>query len=320
MMSRRRPPVPAPALLLVAAAAGAALLIHPAAATVPLDPNIPNEQALIDAGLSGVPDPRQPTSPIAVDRVLLDSVATYVQYHIAGPHAAQGDPTPTLSDDQGVQVTGDTSSGISSTADWLLPFSVPAWLPWRPPTVRRGYIILPPLPPTARAAILQFGAPGAPGAPGGPVGPGAGETIRVPLGPRVAVLLRVAHPRVMARAAGLTLALQDLGVAHLTYAYTLRGPAPYSVAVMRRSPSFAPSDPTDPLLTADGHAVPAFAPVTNCATDSLGLRCVTTIVFPPQRPGARLILTIPALQTGFLFVHPARHPLSGPWRLPAIVP
>ena len=176
---------------------------------------------------------------------------------------------------------------------------------------------MPPLPPTARAAILQFGAPGAPG---GPVGPGAGETIRVPLGPRVAALLRVAHPRVMARAAGLTLALQDLGVAHLTYAYTLRGPAPYSVAVMRRSPSFAPSDPTDPLLTADGHAVPAFAPVTNCATDSLGLRCVTTIVFPPQRPGARLILTIPALQTGFLFVHPTRHPLSGPWRLPAIVP
>jgi len=177
MMSRRRPPVPVPVLLLVlllVAAAGAALLIRPAAVTVPLDPNIPNEQALIDAGLSGVPAPRQPTSPIAIDRVLLDGAATYVQYHIAGPHAPQGDPTPTLTDDQGVQVTGDTSSGVSSTTDWLLPFSVPAWLPWRPPTVRRGYIILPPLPPTARAAVLQFGAPG------GPVGPGAGETIRVP--------------------------------------------------------------------------------------------------------------------------------------------
>jgi len=109
-----------------------------------------------------------------------------------------------------VRVTGDTLSNVSSLTDWPLPVPLPAWLPWHPPTIQRGYLILAPLPPTARAAVLQFGAPG------GPPGPGGGETIRVPLGPHTLILRRLAHPRATARAAGLT--LQELGVAHLTYA------------------------------------------------------------------------------------------------------
>lgn len=154
----RRPPVRGPALLLllvlVAMAAGTTLLVHPTATAVPLDPHIPNAHALSDAGLGGAPDPSQPTRPIAVDRVLLDGAATYVQYHIAGPHAPSGDPVPTLTDDQGVRVTGDTLSSVSSLTDWPLPVPLPAWLLWHPPTIQRGYIILAPLPPTARAAVL----------------------------------------------------------------------------------------------------------------------------------------------------------------------
>jgi hypothetical protein len=95
---RWRPPVRSPALLLllvlVAVAAAAALLVHPTATAVPLDPHIPNAHALSDAGLSGAPDPSQPTRPIAVDRVLLDGAATYVQYHIAGPQTPWAILTP----------------------------------------------------------------------------------------------------------------------------------------------------------------------------------------------------------------------------------
>ena len=71
-------------LLLVAVAAGIALLTRLAVADVPLDSHIPHEQALIDVGLSGVPGPDQPTAPIAVDRVLVDGAATYVQFHRTG--------------------------------------------------------------------------------------------------------------------------------------------------------------------------------------------------------------------------------------------
>jgi len=64
-------------LLLVAAAVGLALAARPTTAAVaPLDPNIPNEQALINAGLSGTPGPGQPAAPVVVDRVLVDGAAT----------------------------------------------------------------------------------------------------------------------------------------------------------------------------------------------------------------------------------------------------
>jgi len=90
MVPQRPPHLRAPLLvvgllmLLVAAAAGIALALRPAAASVPLDPGIPNEQALIARGLSGMPSPGQPATPIAVDRVVTDGAATYVQFHSTG--------------------------------------------------------------------------------------------------------------------------------------------------------------------------------------------------------------------------------------------
>jgi len=306
-------------LLLVAAAAGIALLVRPVAATLPLDPAIPHEQALINAGLSAAPPPGQPTGPIAVDRVLVDGAATYVQYHMTASPSPSSNPSPTLSDDQGTPVTGDIYSGVSSMSDWTFPVPLPAWLPWHPPTVQRGYIILAPLPPPARAAVLHFGAPG------GPPGPGAGETVHVPLGPHAAALRRLAHPGTTARAAGLTLTLRALGLAHLTYTYTaasLSG-APYPVGHLHTlsSPGLgAPPDPTAPLLVAAGHPVPATALSADCATAAHALRCAITLVFPPQPSGTRLTLTIRAVQLGNPFAPSTQHPLPGPWRLPATVP
>ncbi len=154
-------------LLLVAAAAGISLAVRPVATSVPLDPHIPHEQALIDAGFAGTPGPGQPTAPFAIDRVLVDGAATYVQYHMAVPVGTPLYPLPALpilADDRGVPVPvfgGDrfSASGVSSESGWTLLFALPAWVPWHPTTVRRFYVILPPLPAGARAAVLRFGPP-----------------------------------------------------------------------------------------------------------------------------------------------------------------
>jgi len=308
-------------LSLVLSAALLSFALRPISPGVPLDPGIPNEQALIDAGLSGSPGPSQPTAPIAVDRVLVDGAATYVQYHISGPGGPQGDPLPTLSlsDDRGVPVTGDSSSGGNAAPDWPLPFPLPAWLPWRPSTIRRGYLILAPLPPTAHAAILQFGTPHS------TLGPNSGETVRVPLGPHASILQRIAHPATTARAAGLTLALRDLGPAHLTYTYASRGGLPSSFTQLHRTysspaPPGAAFDPAGQLVDAAGHLVPTAALGTDCTSDAQGLRCATTVVFPPQPPATRLTLTISAVQVGAWFAPPAPRVTRGPWRLPFTVP
>ena len=83
------------------------------------------------------------------------------------------------------------------------------WRPPRPPTVWHGYyVIQPPLPATARIAVVQFG--------GQDLG-GVVETVRVPLDLRALALRRIVHPGTRVRASGLTLTLRDLAVAHLTY-------------------------------------------------------------------------------------------------------
>jgi len=322
---RRRLPLRAAALLLVlvALAAGVALAVHPSPPGVPLDSGIPNEQALIDAGLAAVPGPGQPTRPVAVDRVLVDGAATYVQYHMPapGPSGTPGFPFPTLTADRGAPVTVDFSGGVSSMSDGTFPVPLPAWLPWHPPTVRRGYLILPPLPPTARAAVLHFGAPG------GPPGPGAGETVRVPLGPRTRLLSRVAYPGTTAHAAGLTLTLRTLGPAHLTYADAppggARSPASLSSSFSSFSattPGGAAPNPDGQLTDRAGHPLPTVTLRTTCAADALGLRCATTLAFPPQPPGTRLTLTVRTLPGGTPFPPATPLPRHGLWHLSLTIP
>ncbi len=326
-------------LLIVAAAAALALLVRPAATVVPLDPHIPHEQALLDAGFAGVPRPDQPDAPVAVDRVLVDGAATYVQYHMAVPVGTPLYPMPALpilADGRGVPVPvsgGDrfSTGDVSPAAGWTLPVALPAWLPWHPTTVRRFYAALPPLP--ARAVALRFclnvGQRGC-----SPV-----ETILVPLDPRAAALRRRAHPGTTTHAAGVTLALRDLGVTHLTYTYIYAPPGgtPYLALPRIALPTpgrdvFTPLP--DALRDAAGRPVPAVARPTVCATRPRLLRCAVTLVFPPQPPGARLTLTIRAVQLDPLGLRGARlgspkvqlgpptapRPTRGPWLLPVVIP
>ncbi len=292
-------------LLLVAVAIRVALLTPPAVAAVPLDPNLPNEQGLIAAGLSGTPGRGQPTGPIAVDRVLVDGAATYVQYHTAAPAGSQGDPLPTLSDDRGVPIAGDVHSGVTFSSGWAIPLPLPSWLPWHPQTVRHGVVVLPPLPPTARAAVLRFGGAGTPS------GPGGGETVRVPLDLRPLARRHVAHPGTTARAAGLTLTVRELAFSHLSYTYVPPPGAPSGFG----GPSSAV------LADAAGRPVPAVMLDSECASNSIGqpgMRCDARLVFPPQHAGAHLTLTISAF-----WIYGARggqRLLRGPWRLPFVVP
>jgi len=291
---RRRAPLPAAALplllLLILIAAALASLVRPAAG-VPLDPHIPHEQALLDAGFAGAPGPDQPDAPVAVDRVLVDGAATYVQYHTSVPVGTPTYPMPALpilADGRGVPVPvwgGDrfSTGDVSSAAGWTLPVALPAWVPWHPTTVRRFYAVLPPLPAPARATTLRFclnvGQRGC-----SPV-----ETILVPLDPRAAALSRRAHPGTTTHAAGVTLALRDLGVTHLTYTYTYAPHGGPSYPVLPRIDLPTPGRDVftplrDALRDAAGRVVPAVARPTICATGARVLRCATTIVFPPQPP------------------------------------
>ncbi len=287
----------------IAAAAGLALATRPTTAAVaPLDPNIPSEQALINAGLSGTPGPGQPAAPVVVDRVLVDGAATYVQYHLMGRNGQPDYPTFTLSDDQGDGVASG-SSGTMYPTGWALPFPLPAWVPWRPSTTWRGVEFLGPLPSTAHAAVLQFTIPGS------LTSLTTYKTIRVPLDLRALARRHVAHPHTMARAAGLTLTAQDVDFTHLTYTYTLPGNSQAFTARPR-------------LVDDSGRVVSVAAVGGECSSDAHATNCTETWVFPPQPSGARLTLTIPTFQ---LFVHGAWRPrlaraLAHPLRRPLTTP
>ncbi len=228
-MTLRRPRTPTPLLcaalmlLLVAVAAGIALLTRLAVADVPLDSHIPHEQALIDVGLSGVPGPDQPTAPIAVDRVLVDGAATYVQFHRTGSLSSQSDPIPAIFD---AQIYGAYYDGFSSSSGWTLPLALPSWVPWHPPTTQHGYAILGPLPASAHGVVLQFDGPGRLN------GLGRGETVRVPLGSVALTRWRITHPGLRARDGGIALTLRDLDFTHASYTYT-------QPVAARSSPFFA---------------------------------------------------------------------------------
>ena len=283
-------------LLFVAVAAGVALTARTTSPELALDPNIPNERALIALGLSGTPGLGQPTHPIAVDRVLVDGAATYVQFHLTGdwggpgePHAPQGNPADvTLSDDQGTVIDAGMGGSLYLARPSL---RLPSWVPWHSPATWRGDIIGSPLARTARVAIIRFGVHG---------GLGAGETVRVPLDLRGLARRHVGHPSAQVRAAGLTLTVQELDFTHLTYTYTIPG----------GSSAFPQSN----RLT-NGRHVPVPVVTVNgyCSGDTSRMACAEIEAFPPQQAGARLTLTVPAFQVN-------NRTLKGPWRYSFIIP
>jgi len=285
--------------LLVILFSGSALvsgaLAHQAI-SAPLDPNLPNEQALIARGLSGVPGSDQPTQPVAVDRVVVDGAQTYVQYHITdhmdwlGPGFG-ADPLPVLTDDRSIPVAQKGAAGSLWMERGLAP--IPSWLPWRPPTIRRGDLIMGSLPAAAHGAILRFA---------------GGESVHVPLDLHPLATLRVSHPRARAQAYGIVLTTPEVSDSYLGYAYTL--PARTSAAPW---PMW--------LATATHRVLPVVASGSACQTGPRGTRCQGVVTFPPQRPGTRLIFTIPTFEVEATDGWRGRTgPLPGSWRLMVIAP
>src|SRR5260370_4460537 len=124
-------------VLVLAVTVGVAVALFrrvPSAST--LEDQIPDEHALIAAGLSGVPAPGQPTRPLAVDRVVVDGAHTYIAYHYTVNPGRGFVPTPilTLFDDRGnlLSAAGDVHCE-RTRASWPLP----SWLPWQPAAVIR---------------------------------------------------------------------------------------------------------------------------------------------------------------------------------------
>ncbi len=314
-MTPRRPPRPRASLLvggllllLVAAAAGIALVVRPAVAVVPLDPTIPNGHLLIARGLSGVPDPGQPTTPIAVDRVVTDGTTTYVQFHTSASATRPGGLfwssfSPRLSDDTGTLVTFNwvLSSASPQAPLPALPFPVPSWFPWSPSVVTRGTLVLGPLPPTARAAVLRFDQLGR--------GVGTGETVRIPLN-LAALRQRRAYTGPLVRRAGLELRVAAARDTSLVLGYEL--PDDLTSGVFLNGVT---------LRDARGRAVPRAVRVSDeCASGGLpdvGLMCREVWAYPPQPHGARLTLTIRSFTSDTL---PAGPIGPGPWRLSVIIP
>jgi len=280
------------AVVAMATAAAASLLfLSVRALTQPailLDSRIPNEQYLIDQRLSGVPSANQSTHPIAVDRVLADGAATYVQYQVTGPPDPTIDVPPILADDRGHAVNYGVSDEISPARwDHLLP----SWFPWHPLLVRRSYAILGPLPIGAHAAVLQFG---------------NGEVVRVALAADARARQPVSHPGTVLtlnQLQGLQVRVDDVGMSYLALGYT-----PFAVTrgVV--------------LLSRGGHAVPLTRVGGECGGDSFrgSMSCRAAWAFPPQQHRTRLTLTIPAFE--FTSAPGAGMVVHGPWRIPFVTP
>jgi len=287
-------------LLLAAATARSTAPARPTATNVPLDPNIPNEQLLIARGLSGVPGHGQPAAPIAVDRVVTDGAATYVQFHSTVPLGKDFSAIPDLYDDKGTLINyggeGSYTGGISLWARLL-----PPWFPWHPPArPLHGVATLGPLPPTARAAVLRFFITN-----GGTSGRPATETVRVPLN-LAALRQQRAYAGPLVQRAGLQLrvaAARDTGL--------VLGFSPFG-------------DTRDVTLTdAQGYAVPLRAVAGGCSvnsfTDVAPLACRQVWAYSPQPPGARLTFTIRSFAaTSNAAVSNAVG--TGPWRLSVVIP
>jgi hypothetical protein len=253
---------------------------------LPLDPAIPNERLLIARGLAGVPSRGQPTYPIAVDRVVTDGAATYVQFRITGSLGRFPNVIPDLYDDTGAMVNYGGGAGLSP-AGWTLP--LPSWVPWHPPVVRRGYATLGPLPLTARAAVLRFM---------------NGETVRVPMN-LSALRQRHAYSGPLVQRNGLQFqvaAARDTGL------------------VLSFSPFGALRGVT--LADARGRAVPLRDVGSGCSSSGFAdpqLACRAVWAYPPQRRGTHLTLAIQSFaadSSGAV----ANVVGSGPWRYTFTIP
>ena len=268
------------AAALVVALTAATLQVHGVAArapqAAPLDPHIPNEPWLIAHGLSGTPAPGQPASPVVVDRVLADGVATYMQYHLTDAYVYGDAPMPFLFAARGAEVNDGAASGPSGGGYY--------------------YAYLGPLPVTARAAVLHIAVPGS-----------TDEVVRVPLDLRALATRRVSHPGTRVRAHGLTLTVRQIDASSLTYA------APVGAVATSAT-----------LTSITGRALPVTSVLSVCtpttAPTAPTARCTGSWVFPIQRPGTRLTVTIPTFWLAGSRAVSKTTVVRGPWRFSFVTP
>jgi len=278
----------------VALAATATVLARPPVIDSALDPSIPNAQTLIARGLTGTPGPGQPTAPIAVDRVLTDGAATYVQFHSTTALGHAPDTIPELYDNTGALVNyGGSATTAPTDATWAR--FIPWWFPWHPPTgPLRGVVTLGPLPLTAHAAVLGFM---------------NGETVRVPLN---LTALRHIH----------------------TYRGQLvqRNNLQFQVAAVwdtRLVLGFSPVGSLRGVTLVDehGHGVP-LKTVSSGGCSSAGfpdihnvqLACRALWAYPPQPHSSRLTLVIQSFVTDSSSVSIVNGVGPGPWRYTFTMP
>ncbi len=277
----------------------AATIPHGAASTDALPALVPNAQALVAASLTGRPAPGQPGQPVAVDRVLVDTTATYVQYHIPDmPH--EGRPTVALFDDAGHSYQGGSGSSGYRPIDQLLP--------WRPPEQHLDQFA--PLRPEAHAAVLRFSLDGR-----------VVETVRVPLALGALRLAgRTRHPGVTTSARGFRATLVEVtrgvAVSHLTYTFDPR-PGLVRVGQGVSSEEVAVTDTHGQRL--DQQVIGTWT--TACVPWTRPRSCTWTttgLPFASAPSGAHLTLTMTTLDINGprgqdRLVH-------GVWRLPFVMP
>jgi hypothetical protein len=284
-MNERHTWIWAGAVVLVAVVAGALSLIVLVAHTAPIttvEDQIPDEPALLAAGLSGVPAPHQPSGPLQVDRVVVDALHTYVSYHYTIDPGNGFVPLPILSlyDGRGrfVSASGATRCERTGTA-----WAIPPWLPWRPSaTIHCLDQEDTPMPVTAQAAEVELDPQLAPVVLPGFPAPSRLETVRVPLTLTGLLHERATQPQILttSRALSLTLAAVTNGPAFSEVTFSFQSPVQRIDRAMLRveSGAGAPVQLQDPIC--DERA------------------CTQAGAFATQRTGARAIITVSRVKAG----------------------
>ena len=218
-----------------------------------------------------------------------------MQWHAPDLAPIHGQFGPLISDDRGDALTARSAGAGPQQPAWPWSLPLPAWSPWHPPTVARGFAVLGPLPATARVAILRWPYTTPP------------EIVRVPIDFHALARRRTTYSGARATAAGVTVTLHDLNFTHMTYAST----SPPNSTVFIPSGSAWLSD-------VRGHRQTVASGGSTCGDSGGSMTCSGSMTFTPQRAGAHMTLTI--LYTQSLGLSGTRQVLHGPWRFSFVIP
>ena len=266
------------------------------------DWTFPGLQRLRAAGLVSYPDAQQPTGPVRVDYLAVDSGGMYVAYTIPDSLHSRTDWDPQLFDDRGKEYVGlgDGGSGVG-TLEQLMP--------WRPAV--HAYKRFQSLPPTARTAVVRVTVfdPNMHTGFAMPVVTTTAETVRLSLHLQGLTRVRAVHPRGTSTVHGISLSIGGLS----------NGPAGASLTYHVSAPARLPVSGDNPatLTGQDGRPIGLLLLSDECMEErDRSARCTSTLSFAPQPRGSRIVLTIPRLGVYW----PRETWLAGPWRLALTIP